>query len=290
MEASFAVLAGAGRGAGSSQRALAILLLLLLLLAAVGPLCAEEPLIVAHRGASQDAPENTLPAFELAWERGADAIEVDCHLTSDGHIVCFHDRDAKKLTGHPAVVAESTLEELRGLDVGSHHSEAFRGTPMPTLAEVLATVPDGRKIYIEVKCGASIVPSLLEQVAASGLGQEQVVFICFQQEVIAALEKAQPAYRSFWLTQFKQDKKSGKVVPARKAVLETLARIEADGISSSRHFVTRELVDAIRAGGYEYHVWTINDGAAARQLRDCGVLSITTDIPGRLREELAGQR
>ena len=76
------------------------------------------PFLVAHRGASKDAPENTLPAFELAWKQGADAIEGDFYLTKDGKIVCFHDGDTKKITGKKLVVKDSTLAELQALDVG----------------------------------------------------------------------------------------------------------------------------------------------------------------------------
>ena len=69
---------------------------------------AEEPLIVAHRGASRDAPSNTIPAFQLAWKQGADAIEGDFHLSKDGEIVCFHDADTKRVAGTQLVVRQST--------------------------------------------------------------------------------------------------------------------------------------------------------------------------------------
>ena len=74
---------------------------------------AGEPLIVAHRGASRDAPENTLPAFELAWAQGADAIEGDFHQTKDGQIVCIHDKDTEKVSGKRLVVRKSLLRDLR---------------------------------------------------------------------------------------------------------------------------------------------------------------------------------
>ncbi len=113
------------------------------------------PLVVAHRGASHDAPENTLPAFRLAWEQGADAIEGDFFLTKDGHIVCTHDRMTGRLNPGKVKlqVADSTLAELQALDVGSWKGETWRGERMPTLAEVFATVPAGKRILIEVKCG-----------------------------------------------------------------------------------------------------------------------------------------
>ena len=102
------------------------------------------PFLVAHRGASKDAPENTLPAFELAWKQGADAIEGDFYLTKDGKIVCFHDGDTKKITGKKLVVKDSTLAELQALDVGEWRGKKFAGTRMPTLEQVLATVQIGR--------------------------------------------------------------------------------------------------------------------------------------------------
>ena len=83
------------------------------------PVMAGEPFLVAHRGASADAPENTIPAFQLAWEQGADAIEGDFHLTADGHIVCIHDEDTQKVAGKKLIVPESTLADLRKLDVGA---------------------------------------------------------------------------------------------------------------------------------------------------------------------------
>lgn len=74
-------------------------------------------MIVAHRGASKEAPENTIPAFTLAWKQGADAVEGDFHLTADGYIVCIHDKDTKRVADRKLVVAESSLEDLRKLDV-----------------------------------------------------------------------------------------------------------------------------------------------------------------------------
>ncbi|MCB9949963.1 MAG: hypothetical protein H6824_03175 [Planctomycetaceae bacterium] len=99
--------------------------------------------IVAHRGASYDAPENTLPAFKLAWEKGADAIEGDFYLTKDQQIVCIHDKDTKRTGKNQPVltVAESTLAELRKVDVGSWKDAKYKETFIPTIQEVLATVP-----------------------------------------------------------------------------------------------------------------------------------------------------
>ena len=108
-------------------------------------LCLADPLIVAHRGSSFEAPENTLPAFRLAWEQGADAIERDFLLTKDDQIVCIHDASTKRLSDKNLVVSKSTFEELRALDVGAWKHEKFKGTKIPTISEVFATIPKGKK-------------------------------------------------------------------------------------------------------------------------------------------------
>ena len=131
-----------------------------------------------------------MPAFELAWEQGADAIEGDFRLTKDGHIVCIHDHTTRRTTEMNLVVADSTLDELRALDAGGWFAEEFTGAYIPTLTEVLATVPAGKKIYIEVKCGAEIIPALLEDVKQSGLSLDQIVVISFKPNMLKELKVA----------------------------------------------------------------------------------------------------
>ena len=242
---------------------------------------AEEPLIVAHRGASRDAPENTIPAFQLAWEQGADAIEGDFHLSKDGEIVCFHDADTKRVAGTQLVVRQSTLAELKQQDVGATHGVAFNGTRIPTIAEVFATIPQGKKIFIEVKCGAEIIPTLLNEIDQSGLTQEQIVVISFNKQVIQQLKIKAPQYKASWLCSFKKQE-TGEITPALATVLKTLKQIQADGLSSNTA-VPASVIEAVSQQGYEWHVWTINDLKTARRMQALGVLSITTDVPGSMR-------
>jgi glycerophosphoryl diester phosphodiesterase len=242
---------------------------------------AEEPLIVAHRGASRDAPENTIPAFQLAWEQGADAIEGDFHLSKDGEIVCFHDADTKRVAGTQLVVRQSTLAELKQLDVGATHGVAFNGTRIPTIAEVFATIPQGKKIFIEVKCGAEIIPTLLNEIDQSGLTQEQIVVISFNKQVIQQLKIKAPQYKASWLCSFNKQE-TGEITPSLATVLKTLKQIQADGLSSNTA-VPASVIEAVSQQGYEWHVWTINDLNTARRMQALGVLSITTDVPGTMR-------
>jgi len=242
-------------------------------------------MIVAHRGASEDALENTVPAFELAWKQGADAIEGDCRLTSDGHIVCFHDDDTKRLTDIERVLSQSTLAELRELDIGLKRGKAFEGSRIPTLEEVLATVPEGKTIYIEIKCGPEIIPALLQKLAASGLQTNQVVMISFKAKVLKALKARAPEYTTSWLCDFKEDKESGEITPSLEHVIETLARIKADGLSSNK-LIPEAVVESVKQRGYAWHVWTVNDAGEAKLATQLGAASITTDVPKAIREGL----
>lgn len=254
-----------------------------LLFFASSPLIAE-PLIVAHRGASHDAPENTLPAFELAWKQGADAIEGDFHLTSDGQIICIHDFDTKRVSGPKLVVKETSLERLRELDAGAWFDARFKGTLMPTFAEVAATVPEGRKFYIEVKCGPEIIPALLRGIMASGLDANQIVVISFNATVIRELKKQAPGFKASWLSSFK---KSAPLDPSADRVIETLREIKADGFSSKADSrLDAAYINSIRNAGFEYHCWTVDEPATAVRFRKLGAGSITTNRPGFLRDAL----
>ncbi len=250
---------------------------------------ADEVMIVAHRGASKAAPENTLPAFELAWKQGADAIEGDFHLTKDGHIVCIHDANTRKVSGVNLVVRNVTLAELRKLDVGARHGKAFKGTTIPTIAEVFATIPKGKKIYIEIKCGAEIIPALLQEIEKSDLKKEQIVVISFHSMVIKELKARAPRFKASWLASLKKNK-SGNMSPSLETVLNTLKHIKADGFSSSKNGVDQQVIKNVKKNGYEYHVWTVDDAKTALRFKQWGAKSITTNVPGHIRKTLAEQK
>lgn len=246
--------------------------------------------IVAHRGASFDAPENTLAAFRLAWKMNADAIEADFYLSSDKQIVCIHDKTTKRLVPNsPEVsVAKSTLKELRSLDVGSWKAPRFADERIPTLEEVLKTIPDGKRILVEIKCGREIIAPLKKQLAASSLQPEQIVIICFQANVIAECRRVMPQYKANWLTSYKRKADTSDWEPTQQRVLKTLKETNATGLGSNgkREVINQAFVDAVRTGGHEVHVWTINDADTAREFQKLNVDSITTDRPGYIRNIL----
>ena len=149
-------------------------------------------LLVAHRGASHEAPENTIASFQLAWEQGADAIEADFYLTADRRIACIHDSSTERVSEAKLPVAKTSLAELKQLDVGSWKGPQFAGERIPSLSEVVAVVPAAKTIYIEIKCGAEIVPVVKDVLLKSDISPAQTVFISFKSEVIKALKTELP--------------------------------------------------------------------------------------------------
>jgi len=123
------------------------------------------PAIIAHRGSSAHAPENTLAAFRLAIEQGADGIELDARLTSDNQVVVFHDLTLDRITSVKGRVNRLTLADLQNLDAGSHFNTAFRGEKIPSLDDVLRTLGQSTFINIELKNHYSIFDPLPNQVA-----------------------------------------------------------------------------------------------------------------------------
>ena len=161
------------------------------------------PLIIAHRGASAVAPENTLAAVRTAWEMDADAVEVDVHRTADGRAVVIHDARTRRTTGVDLRVAASTLAQLQALDAGSFKDAHWERERIPALREVLAAVPPGRRIVLELKAGPALLTPLAEDLAAAwdggALRPAQVVLIAFDRE-LAVLAKARlPPVTVLWL-------------------------------------------------------------------------------------------
>ena len=140
---------------------------------------------IAHRGASFLAPENTLASAKLAWELGADAVEIDIHLTKDNRIMVIHDSDTKRTcSGKKNLsIKDSPSVLLRDLDAGIWKDEKFKGEKIPYLSEIVETVPDNKFLVVEIKCGNEVIP-LLERFMENCEKKMQIIFICFDWKTI----------------------------------------------------------------------------------------------------------
>jgi glycerophosphoryl diester phosphodiesterase len=247
------------------------------------------PLIIGHRGASREAPENTLESFRLAWKQGADGIEADFQLTADGRIVCMHDATAARTTGVDLRIADTSSRELGRLDAGRWKGSAWSGTTIPTLDEVLAAIPHGTWFFIEIKSGTEIIPYLERALRASGLSPQRIRLLSFNADLIAALKQRLPDWHACWLCDYRHSLLSDVWRPSRAHVLDTLRRSGADGLASAnRAFLDRGLVETLAGLGKEIHVWTVDRLPAAQRLCALGVDSIMTNRPGWLRRKLEG--
>ena len=262
--------------------------------------------VVAHRGMGQGTlrpdqpPENTLPSLEAAWAAGVDACEVDVHLSSDGHLVVIHDDETTRTAGQQWSVHQRTFAELRGLDVGRWKGERWTGARVPELGEVLATIPDGKRLFIELKVGPVCVPLLARAIAASGRRPDELPIISFGIDTITAAKEALPAHQCHLLAAFEHDYPNGRWVakyaenhrevdiPADiDRMIERIHAAHLDGLDAS--FVQpRSLTRRLRAAGLESLAWTVNEPEVAVELAQDGVTSITSDFPEMIRATLAG--
>jgi glycerophosphoryl diester phosphodiesterase len=247
------------------------------------------PEIIAHRGASEEAPENTLAAIELAWRQGADAVEVDARLSRDGQIVLMHDASTERTGGHFARVANQTLAELKTLDVGRWWGDDWAGEPVPTLAEALDTVPSGGRIVIDLKVEHEIIPEFVRVIKSSHVRPVQIVVTGSSLATLAAVKREIPDAAAWWIVTLRQHPETRGWLPPVSNRIHRARQAGIDGLNFRMNGVIEPgVVEQVRQAGLQVSVWTVNTQDEARQAIHAGVDGITTDRPGWLRELLDG--
>lgn len=234
--------------------------------------------IVAHRGASGEAPENTLASFRLGFEQ-ADACELDIHLSKDGQVVVIHDANTKRTAAVDRPVAQQTLAELRTLDAG-------KGEKIPLLSEVLALIPEGKRLFIEIKCGPEVIPALVAALDEAKKKPEQTALIAFNLETLRQAKLKLPKLQAYWLVGSKADAKTGKP-PEVESMVQKAKEAGLDGLDVDGKLpVDAAFVGKVHAAGLKLYTWTVNDPEVAKREAAAGVDGITTDQPLKLKEAL----
>ena len=257
----------------------------MVILSATG--CRSPVEIIAHRGASYDAPENTMASVALGWQRHAN-VEVDTYLSKDNRMVVIHDASTKRTAGVELKVKDATADQLRALDVGSFKAEKFAGEHIPLLAEVVNSIPPGQMLYIEIKCGREILPQLHQLLVDSGK-RSQVVIIGFDLETVAESKKLIDV-PTYWLKGTEKDKKTEQWIPHDPQLVQTAKDNGLDGLDVHFAGVTEDLVRAAKAAGQKLYVWTVDDPEEAKRLVGLGVDGITTNRPDWLRDRLKNRK
>lgn len=244
--------------------------------------------IVAHRGASHTAPENTLASINLAWKQNSDAVEIDIQITADGKIVAMHDKTPKRTAGgKDTPISEHTLAELRRLDAGSWKGKQFAGERIPTLTEILETIPAGKRLFIEIKTEAEILPELKRVLHAAGRPARETLLICFSYETMRAAKELLPDLKMYWLVKLEKDKETGCPNYTAEQLIEKVRGARLDGIDlGAAPPLEEEFIRKLRQAGLEIYVWTVNDVDQARGYQKLGLDGITTDRPDVMLEEV----
>jgi len=241
------------------------------------------PRIIAHRGASGHAPENTLAAIHRAFELGADGVEVDLHLTRDEVPVLIHDPNTLRVSGQNYDVASTEFATLRRLDVGAPFDPAFKGEKIPTLDEVVNLIPPRRYLFIEIKdVPAGKVARALQKIFTSDatlVADHQVFLMSFYPDVLWPLAARFPDLTLLLLLD--DLRRLPRKIPPRLPH-DTLP---VHGLGLSAHLQLgpeqrKRLADA----GALLNIWTVNDPSAAVDWRSYDF--VTTDYPDRFARSL----
>ena len=235
------------------------------------------PLVIAHRGASKAAPENTIAAFERALTDGADAIQLDVHLSRDDHPVVIHDPTLERTTNGSGPVRGHTMRELKRLDAGAWRGAAFAGQRLQTLQEVLERFRGRTRFWIELKGGPDLYPDV----------EERIVGLLEVYDVIdgALVQTFNPAALAR-LRAFSRELSLGAVLARSPLDVEGDVPPAANAVCPSADILGAPEREAIRRSGRQCHVWTVNEPVLMDRLVDWAVDGIITDRPDLLRARL----
>lgn len=237
--------------------------------------------VIAHRGYSGAAPENTLAAVRAAINVGSDMAEIDVTLTSDGQVVVIHDATLQRTTNGGGEVLQFSLTDLRQLDAGSWFSKSFAGEPIPTLGAMLAEVDDRILLNVEIKSeavGLGVVEKVAAAIRARGMINE-VVVSSFSPPALEKMHEVAPEIRTAVL--YNKDLHVG-MDPVYIAT-----GVGASAFNISRVRLTPEMLRKCRENGIPVAVYTVNKKRHLRKTIKLGVHAIFTDRPDRLLEVLA---
>jgi glycerophosphoryl diester phosphodiesterase len=233
-------------------------------------------LVIAHRGASATAPENTLAAFRLAIEQGADVVELDVQESADGEVLVVHDSDLMKVGGAAMKIWATDAAVLRTVDVGSRAGPQYSGERVPTLAEALAVCKGRSRVIVELKSyghDERLEERVAALVEAAGM-EKDCSFMSLDRDMVREMKRLRPQWRV------------GLLAAKR---LGDLTSLGADFLAVEARMATRAFVRRAHRAGQDVYVWTVNDPAWMLDAMGRGVDGLITDKPDLAREAV-GQR
>ena len=241
------------------------------------PRIVDAPLI-AHRGASADAPENTVAAVALAARRGARWIETDVRLTTDGGLVMVHDETLDRTTSGTGPVAEATFDEIMALDAGAWFAPEFAGEPVPDLVTFLRACREHRlALQLELKLEEDEEEARIEALVAGAvaslrsewpIGERGLFVSSFSERALALTARALPEVPRAFATEAVPDDPAGSIARTGCQILHVQAELADD-----------EALSRLASSGIEFAVATVNSPVQARKFLTGGATSVLSDIP-----------
>lgn len=246
--------------------------------------------IVAHRGASGSAPENTLAAFRKAIDLGADVLELDVHQTHDSQLVVIHDATVDRTTNGKGPVKNFTAKEIQKLDAGSWFSPAYKGEKVPLLSEVLDTTPDTIPLLIELKEGSEKCPGIearTVQLIREKEAQHRVIPKSFEDDVLERFRLLAPDIPRLKIIVMQ--------IPFLHITIQhglAFGTILNDSVQYLQHHwfgLTEGFIDEAHRRGYKVFAWDVHDDGRMREMIEMGIDGIETDYPDKLRSIVRGK-
>lgn len=233
--------------------------------------------IIAHRGASAAAPENTMASIKQAVAEGTDWTEIDVQETADGQVVVMHDSDFKKIANVDLKIWNATMDDLRGIDIGSWYDAKFKDERVPTLAEVLEYCKGRTKVTIELKYyghDQQLEQRVAEIIEAAGM-ESDIVIISLKQEGLQKMKQIRPEWKTGLLTAM---------------AIGDLTKVNADFLAVNANIATRPFIRSAHDHNKQVLVWTVNDPITMSTMIGRGADGLITDKPGLAREVLETRR
>lgn len=259
--------------------------------------------VIAHRGSSMVAPENTLAAVEQALVDGADYVEIDVRLSADNEVMVYHDRSLTRLTGDSREFGDLTREELSRVDIGSWFGDAFQNETIAGLDEALALTRGKAGLMIDMKPLPGQEQVLARAVLTALDAETDIRYRCWatQQSALTAvtacgfpnafMDMRVAAMSPDMVTYLKQQAPELRVTLLAQLILPgTLDRRSYDALGLRHNRISNQEIRLAALYGYEIHAWTVNDRARMSTMIDLGVDAIITDYPDRLRELIEDRR
>ena len=233
-----------------------------------------ETKVMAHRGASTEAPENTMAAFQKAIDDMADYIELDVQLTNNGEVIVMHDSNAYRTTGVDANIVNMTYKEVKTLDAGSWFSDEYVGENVPSLKEVLELTQGKIKLNIELKPadnGTALAKNTVRLIEKYNMVNDCVI-TSFSESVLKAVKT------------YNQEIKVGYILSAAYGDFYDMKNVDFFSVNAA--FLSKRTIDAIHNSGKRVYAWTVNNKESIKNLTNKGVDGIITDNPVLARETI----